>query len=173
MSLSSLLTGKARGRAEYGGVEVAESYGDVDLEWAAIDGRTGLVDTSFRRTIIVSGSERREYLHGQLSQSLVTLKPGDGAPALLLNAQGRVISMGAIYDEGEAFEIAVEADNLEPTLARLEQYCVADDVEFVVDDPRERFALVGPDAVRFLIDAGATDVPDDAETTGAWFMRVG
>ena len=82
-----------------------------------MDGRAGLFDTSFRRTIIVSGSERREFLHGQLSQSLVTLKPGDGAPALLLNAQGRVISIVAIYDEGEAFEIAVQADNLDATLA--------------------------------------------------------
>jgi folate-binding protein YgfZ len=170
VSLAALLASRAKSRIEYGGAEVAESYGDVDLEWAAIDGRTGLVDTSFRRTIVVSGSERRDYLHGQLSQSLVTLKPGDGAPALLLNPQGRLISTVAIYDEGEAFEIAVEESNLEATLARLEQYCVADDVEFLVDDPRERFALVGPDAMRFLVDAGA-EVPDDAETTGAWFMR--
>ena len=171
MSLAALLAGRARSRVVYGGAEVAESYGDIDLEWASLDGRAGLVDTSYRRTIVVTGSERRDYLHGQLTQSLITMKPGDGAPALLLDAKGHLISNVAIYDEGEAFEIAVEQDNLDATLERLQQFCVADDVEFLVDDPRERFGIVGRDAIRFLVEAGV-ELADDAEDH-PWFMRRG
>ena len=172
MSLGSWLATRAKSRAVYDGAEVAVVYDEVDLEWASLDGAAALVDTSYRRTLIASGEERRPFLHGQLSQSLVTLKTGEGAPALLLDAQGHVIALVAIYDEGETFEIMVEDAHAERTLERLRQFLVADAVEFELEAPRERFCIVGPDAFHVLGRVGI-EVPPRALTTrnGAWFMR--
>ena len=174
MSLGDFLAARATSRAPYEGVEVAQSYGDPELEWASLDARVGLVDARYRRTIIASGEERRQFLHGQLSQSLVTLKTGDGAPALLLNAQGRVMAILAVYDEGETFEMAVEASHLDLTLERLQQFLVADDVEFQNEEPRDRFSVVGPDACHMLEGLGIP-IPSRAHASmsGAWFMRSG
>lgn len=174
MSLGDFLAARAKSRANYDGIDVATAYDDPELEWASLDARAALVDTRFRRTIIASGDERRQFLHGQLSQSLVTLKTGDGAPALLLNAQGRVIAILAVYDEGETFEIMVEASHLDVTVERLQQFLVADDVDFQVEEPRDRFAVIGPDACHMLEGMGIP-IPSraDASSSGAWFMRSG
>jgi folate-binding protein YgfZ len=171
VSLKEFLKKRAASVADYDGAQVAQSYGDVALEWATIDGSAALVDTGFRRTISASGSERREFLNGQLSHSLVTIKKDHGTPALLLNVQGRVETILSVYDAGEDFKLVVEAAHVERTLKRLEQFLVADDVELEVEPPRERFTVVGPDAPRLVAGFGV-DVPAlDPTRAAEWFMR--
>jgi aminomethyltransferase len=173
VSLSEQLALRAQSTSAYDGVDVAEAYGDVDLEWAALDGSAALVDTSFRRTIGVTGEERRQFLQGQVSHSLATVKQGAGVPALLLNAQGRVLSIVPVYDAGETFELNVEEANVEATLARLEQFLIADDAELALDEPQDRFSVVGPDAL-MKVAAMGVDVPMRAESpafSGPWFVR--
>jgi folate-binding protein YgfZ len=129
------------------------------------------VDASFRRTIVATGGERREFLQGQLSHSLVTVKDGHGTPALLLNAQGRVQSILSVYVTGERIELVVDASSLEATLARLEQFLVADDVEFEAEPPGDRLALIGREAHGMLADLGVAVPESDATRAGEWFTR--
>ena len=173
MSLTDLLASRAKAVIAYDGVEVARTFGDPEIEWATLDAAVALVDTSYRRTIIVSGTERRSFLHGQISQSVLTLKTGESQPSLLLNAQGRVLAIVAVYEEGETFEIVVEEANLTPTFERLEQFLVADDVEFRIEEARDRFAVVGPDTPRLLAQLGV-GLPAEVHSSasGTWFMRA-
>lgn len=172
MSLAKYLETRARSFVDYEGVNVAASYGDVDLEWATLDGGAALVDTRFRTTITASGSERREFLNGQLSHSLVTLKEGRGTPALLLTAQGRVVSIVSVYDAGAAFKLVTDVAQLESTMKRLEQFLVADDVEFEREPARDRFTVAGRDAPRVVASLGV-DVPNaDSTRVSEWFMRT-
>jgi folate-binding protein YgfZ len=171
VSIADLLAGRARATADYDGAEVAEAYDDVDLEWAAIDGNVAIADTRYRRTLVATGSEARQFLQGQLSHSLATLKDGRGAPSLLLTAQGHVVSILAAYDAGEAIELVVEERHLDRTRARLEQFLVADDVELEERPPSDRFTLVGRNVPRMVADFGI-DVPREDPTSAAgWFVR--
>jgi folate-binding protein YgfZ len=171
VSLAKLLETRTKSFTDYEGANVPLSYGDVDLEWATLDGSAALLDARYRTTITASGAERREFLNGQLSHSLVTLKEGRGTPSLLLNAQGRVVSILSIYDAGPAFKLLVESSQLEATKKRLEQFLVADDVELEVEPARDRFTVAGKDAPRVVASFGV-DVPNaDSTRMSEWFMR--
>ncbi len=100
-----------------------------------------------RRILRAAGSERVEFLHGQLSSDVKSLTPGGGQASLLLSAQGRVEAIVALYDAGETIEVACDAREVEAMRERLERFLIADDVELVADDaPAATFALYGPDA---------------------------
>ena len=140
----------------------------VEAEWRALDGGAALLDLSYRRSIVAEGEERADFLHGQLSNDIVSLGPGEGAPALALTAQGRVESMLAVYNRGDTLELCVDAASLDDTCKRLEQFLVADDVEFAVTAPADRLGVAGPDVARVLTAAGVPLAADRLDACG-WF----
>jgi folate-binding protein YgfZ len=100
-----------------------------------------------RRILRAEGSERVEFLHGQLSSNVKALTAAGGQASLLLSAQGRVEAIVALYDTGETIEIACDAREIEAVRERLERFLIADDVELITEDaPVATFALYGPDA---------------------------
>lgn len=100
-----------------------------------------------RRILRAEGSERVEFLHGQLSSNVKSLTAGAGQASLLLSAQGRVEAIVALYDAGESIEIVCDASELEGVRERLERFLIADDVDLVAEEaPAATFALYGPDA---------------------------
>jgi len=108
-----------------------------------------------RRILRVEGSERVDFLHGQLSSDVRALGPGGGQASLLLSAQGRVEGIVSLYDAGEALEIACDARDGVAAQARLERFLIADDVEISLEPPpAATFVLIGADAPAAL--AGLT-----------------
>jgi folate-binding protein YgfZ len=156
VTLTELVASRAQGTGEYHGVSTAVGFGDPVAEWEALDRGAALLDRSFRRSIVASGEDRSRFLQGQLSSQVECLSAGDGQAALLLNAQGRVQSILALYDRGDAFHLVVDADLLAASTERLEQFLVADDVEF--EPPAEsaaiQLALAGPEAEALLSKVG-------------------
>ncbi len=61
-------------------------------EYAALRQGAGLVDRSDRGRIVVSGSDRRSYLHGLLTNDITALKAGEGCYAAYLTPQGRMMT---------------------------------------------------------------------------------
>jgi len=169
--LAGLLAGRGVRVGDYAGATTAAAYGDVEAEWRALDGKAALLDLRWRRSIIAEGEERAEFLQGQLSGDIVSLGSGDGAPALALSAQGRTESMLAVYNRGDTFEICVDASLLDDTGKRLEQFLVADDVEFAVCPPCDRIGVVGPGAAAVLAEVGVS-LPSDEPTGGGWFYAT-
>jgi folate-binding protein YgfZ len=155
VSLGAFLQSEAARLEDYGGAATARDYGDVRAEWEALDVGAALMDTSYRRSIVATGSERSDFLHGQLSADVRGITPGGGAGALLLTAQGRVVSLLALYDDraGE----------------RIEQFLVADDVEFEAAEPRDRITVAGPKAPALLAEVGIDGIP----VTSAWLVAGG
>jgi len=157
-SLASLLRERAVEVGNYGGVPTAARFGEAAAEWRALTEASAVLDLSRRRTILVRGEEREQFLQGQLTQNVLSMPCGAGRPALLLNAQGRVQSMLTIYSRSDLFEIHVDADLLEPTRARLEQFLIADDVEMEGTDAGERIGVAGPRALAVLEVASGMDL---------------
>lgn len=163
MSLSGLVSARSDEMGEYHDVATAACFGDSGAEWEALNSGVALLDRSYRRTLRAVGEDCRRFLHGQLSSDVASLQSGGGQPTLLLNAQGRVQSILALYDRGEHFDLVVDADLVDASKERLEQFLVADDVEFSVVDESESIQLGvgGPKAAAVLSKAGI-EVPQDA-----------
>ena len=83
--------------AEINGQEVVLDYGDALAEHAALRDSAGVLDLSFRSRVCLAGAERARFLHGQVTNSVKDLKPGEGCYAALVNAKGKLQSDLNIY----------------------------------------------------------------------------
>ncbi len=153
-SLDELVEGRAAGLADYGGVPVATTFGDTVAEWHAIDSAAGLIDLRFCRLLAAEGTERHEFLHGQLTNHIKDLREGAGCGSLLLAPEGRPRALLAVYDEGERLLISLDAALLESSREALERFIVTDDCEFEVLPAVPHIGLVGPEAASVLAEAG-------------------
>jgi tRNA-modifying protein YgfZ len=95
--------------AEPGAVEadgpdtgVAAHYGDPYAEQRAVAAGWGVVDTSHRPVIRITGPDRLSWLHSLTTQHLEQLAPGDGTQALILSPQGHVEHHLTLTDDGSA-----------------------------------------------------------------------
>ncbi|MEE8311926.1 MAG: hypothetical protein V3R77_06695 [Candidatus Binatia bacterium] len=165
--LAADLSSRAVATASYRGREMAASYGDVVAEWRALDAATGLVDFSFLTDIVATGEERVEFLQGQLSQDVSDLRDGDGTPALALTVQGRVQAVLGLYVRGDEIDIVVDAAGHATARQRLEQFLVADDVDFEDGPDLEHIGVVGPGCHDLL--ARACGVTADEQR---WWTRT-
>lgn len=148
----------------YEGADATGSSGDVAAEWKLLDAGAALLDSRWRRFFPATGEERREFLHGQTSGNVAALAPGDGCAALVLTAQGRPLSILALYETGERIWIATTAAQLAATRAGLSRFLVADDCDFEDDVDAACVTVAGPRAAQVLAAAGA----HEPSTLAAW-----
>lgn len=171
MTLAALATAAASEFVAYDGATVPLGYGDVAVEHAALHGGVALLWQPQRRFLGAAGSERVEFLQGQLSNDVAGLGPGQGQAALLLSAQGKVEALVGAYAVGERIEIVSDAAHVETVAARIEKFLVADDVELEREPPTDStVALAGPDAPALL----STLTGRDRESLArGWYVWAG
>jgi folate-binding protein YgfZ len=113
--------------------------------------RSALVDRSDRGRIVVSGSDRRSYLQGLLTNDIAALDAGHGCYAAYLTAQGRMIADLHVYELGDAILLTVAGDVKDTVLTRLDQFLFAEDVQLGdVTSTFAQIAVVGPAAARTI-----------------------
>lgn len=133
------------------GFEAVESYGDPAREHRALHESCGWLDLSYRNRIVLLGKDRAKLLHGQVTNNIKDLKPGEGCYAALVNAKAKMLADLQVF----ALENELLLD-LEPGLAasvgpRLEKFFLADDVQWVDAAPHYGLlSLQGPRALRAL-----------------------
>ena len=165
MSLAELLAAKPGPRADYSGVATALDYGSPREEGSAALESAALFDLGWLAGFRAGGSERAEFLQGQLSNDVASLGPGHGCPCLLLNAQGRLIAILSVFNAGGQFLLVTEQATRGAAIAALEGFLVADDVELNIDEGSDRIGVGGPDAPAVLARAGLELA--DADLTAA------
>jgi folate-binding protein YgfZ len=132
---------------EVNGVEVVESYGDPVVEHAALIEAAGVVDLSGRSRLCLGGADRVKFLHGQVTNDVNRLKPGQGCYAALVSAKGKMQSDLNIYSLPDELLLDFEPGYAAAVAERLEKYIIADDVQVV--DVAPQFGLIsvqGPKA---------------------------
>ena len=72
-------------------VQIVESYGEVELEYAAIRKGAALMDVPQRAVVILTGKDRRSFLQNKVTNDVSRLAPGKGVYAYLLNLKGRIV----------------------------------------------------------------------------------
>jgi aminomethyltransferase len=143
------------------GVEVPEHFGDPAHEYEAARKAVGLVDMSFRGTIVLTGADRVRWLNGQITNDMKELKAGQGKLAAALNVKGHILADLAVYGLADSVRIDLSRDRAQVVRDAFDRYVVAEDV--VVENASDRYAhlmLVGPRAQSFMVEVAGDAVSD-------------
>jgi folate-binding protein YgfZ len=129
---------------------------DVARELAALRAGGGLFRLPGRGVLAVGGSDRVRWLDGMISADVKSLRPGGGAPGLLLTRQGRIVADLHVLARADELWLELERSALPAVREQLLRYVVADDVT-LTDRSAElaRLAAEGPRAAALLAAAGA------------------
>jgi folate-binding protein YgfZ len=127
--------------------ELVGDYGNSAAEYRALTERAGVLDLSARSRLSLTGADRVRFLHGQVTNNVKDLNPGEGCYAALVTAKGKMVSDLNIYCLPDELRLDFEPGLAATVRERLEKYIIADDVE--VRDVSQDYALLsvqGPQA---------------------------
>jgi folate-binding protein YgfZ len=129
------------------GAEIVSDYGDVVAEHVALRESAGVFDLSFRGRICLTGVDRIRFLHGQVTNDVKRLSPGEGCYAVLTTAKGKMESDLNIFCLQDELLLDFEPGLTAKVSQRLEKFLVSDDVQIVDAAPHYGLLSVqGPKA---------------------------
>ena len=113
------------------GVEVVNDYGDSLREYCYLQESAGVIDLSSRGRLCVAGADRKRFLHGQVTNDINRLQPGEGCYAAITNAKGKMVADANIYCLEDELLLDIEPGLTPTTFQRLDKYIIADDVQLL------------------------------------------
>jgi folate-binding protein YgfZ len=119
---------------------------EIDAEYRELREGSGLLERAERAVLEIRGADAADFLHGQVTNDIVALAPGQGCYAAMLNPKGRIIAdMRVLRVSPERFVIDIESSAHEAVLRDLRMYKIGRQVE-VLDASAERtvLSLIGP-----------------------------
>ncbi|MFM1768392.1 MAG: hypothetical protein RJA22_921 [Verrucomicrobiota bacterium] len=130
-----------------GGAEAVAHYGNPRAEYDALRQGVALLDLGFRSRLCVTGADRQRFLHGQVTNDILALRPGQGCYAALVNNKGRVESDLHVHCLPDELLLDFEPGLTPAVTRRLERFIVADDVQLLdVSAAYGHLAILGPRA---------------------------
>jgi len=134
-----------------GAVELVETFGELELEYAALRKGCVLLDQPNRAIIEVTGRDRLAFLNRMLTQELKDLGPHSVRRGFWLNKKGRIDSDVRVIDLPSRTLLDVDVHSLARTIDTLNAFIIADDVALVSAAERtHRLALHGPTGTELL-----------------------
>ena len=117
-----------------------------------------VVDRSERGKLALTGSEAKDFLHGQVTNDVEGLAPGSGCYAAFLTHKGKMLGDVRILDTGDELLLDCERGALQELFTMIRRFKLGRDVELHKRTLEYGLlSLIGPDARRI---AGAADLPD-------------
>lgn len=138
-----------------------ESYQTSPDDYRALHEHAAIGAIAPRAQIGLTGKDRASYLQGLLTHDIPALQPGMGCYSAWLTPQGRMLTDLHVLEAGDMMLLDVPADQLEPTLRRLDQFLFSEDVQFAdLTGSLRAVWLHGPDAAAIIEHAigGLSDV---------------
>src|ERR1700737_70123 len=77
-------------------------------QYRALREGAGLIDRTDRGRLLLTGSDRRAYLQGLLTNDIIALTPGTGCYTAYLTAQGRMIADMRVFETGDALLVDLD-----------------------------------------------------------------
>jgi folate-binding protein YgfZ len=152
--------------------ELVATFGDVELEYAAIRRGAGLFDSPHLGTILVTGKDRIEFLNRMLTQELKGMETGEVRSAFWLNRQGRIQSDLLLIELGDRMLIVVDICQTASTVKTLREFVFAEDVEFKdISSEYHHIAIHGRQTIEFLT-AACGLAPDRFEACAANALTI-
>lgn len=129
--------------ADVAGAEVVGHYGNSAAEYRALVENAALLDLGFRGRVCLLGADRARFLHGQVTNDINRLAPGQGCYALLTTNKGRLQADLNIHCLADELLLDFEPGLTARVIERLEKFIVADDVQIVDVAPHYGLLAVG------------------------------
>jgi tRNA-modifying protein YgfZ len=98
-------------------------------EYRALTERCGLVDRSERGKLALTGGEAREFLHGQVSNDVEALEPGQGCYAAFLTPKGKMLGDLRVLNLGDEMFLDTERTSLQALFNMIRRFKLGRDVE--------------------------------------------
>src|SRR3954471_1649517 len=122
---------------------------EVQTEQEILRSGCGLLDRSERGKLALTGPEAKAFLHGQVTNDVEGLAPGDGCYAAFLTHKGKMIGDLRVLDTGDELLLDTERSALQELFNMIRRFKIGRDVELHKRTLETAlFSLVGPDAVR-------------------------
>jgi len=132
-------------------VEVVGTFGDLELEYAAIRKSCVLIDLPQRGVLEVTGPERLEFLNRMLTQELKNLPPFASRRSFWLNRKGRIDADVRVIDLPSRTLLDVDVLATKRALDGLASYIITEDVQIRdVTQEMHRLSLHGPTSIALV-----------------------
>src|SRR4030095_15192199 len=155
-------------------MEVVNDYGDASREHAWLRDGVGVLDLSFRSRLVIAGTDRKRFLHGQVTNNVSDLHPGEGCYAALVTPKGKMQSDLNIYCLESELLLDCEPGLTDRIAQRFEKYIVADDVQVVEVAPHcGLISVQGPKAHSVLPQISPGSDPPDQPMSFTSTMQPG
>jgi len=128
-------------------VDVSTVADPIPAEYRALTEGVGLVDRSERGKLALTGAEAKEFLHGQVTNDVEALRPGEGCYAAFLTHKGKMLGDLRVLHLGDELFLDTERVALQELFNMIRRYKLGRDVELhkrTVE--RGLLSLVGPGA---------------------------
>ncbi len=114
-------------------------------QYRALRQDAALVNRSGRGRLRLSGSDRRDYLQGLLTNDILALTAGSGCYACLLTAQGRMVSDMYVLETGSDILIDLEGVVTSRIAEHLERFIFSEDAEVTnISGSTAQLGVFGP-----------------------------
>ncbi len=132
-------------------IELVESFGEVDFEYASLRKASALIDQPHRGTIEIVGADRHSFLQSMITNDTKALTPGRSIHAFWLNRKGRIVADLRLTELGDRTLVDLDAHAVDATIESLNAYIITEDVELRDASERlHRLALHGPTSLELL-----------------------
>lgn len=132
-------------------IQLAATFGEPELEYAAIRKTAGLMDLPQQGLLRVTGDDRLAFLGSMLAQEMVSAQPGEVRQSFWLNRQGRIQADLTLVVAPEAVWISVDAHQAASAAATLSEFLFSEDVAIEdLSDSHHLLSLHGPKAGLYL-----------------------
>ena len=132
-------------------LQIVESYGEVEAEYAAIRKGAALMDAPHRSVVVLTGKDRLSFLHNKVTNDTLKLTAGQGCYAYLLNLKGRITMDMNILQAEDATLVELDARLTPEFLRIMEKYIFTEDVRLLnASQQLGRLSLMGPKALALL-----------------------
>lgn len=148
---SMLAYGHASQAAPSNIIYVVETFGELELEYAALRKHCILLDLPHRAIVELSGPDRLDFLNRMVTQELKGLAPFHMRRSFWLNKKGRIDADMRIIDLPSRTLLEVDVHAAERTAKSLGGFIISEDA--AIDDWTEkthRLALHGPKSLQLI-----------------------
>src|SRR3954453_518185 len=115
---------------------------------------TFVVDRSERGKLALAGGEAKDFLHGQVTNDILGLRPGRGCYAAFLTHKGKMLGDMRVFDVGDELLLDCERVALQELFNMIRRYKLGRDVELHKRTLElALLSVIGPDAPRLAGEA--------------------
>jgi len=135
--------------------EIVETFGELDMEYAAIRKGCVLFDAPHTGTLRIKGSERLAFLNNMITNQTNALTPGSSTDSFWLNQKGRIDADLRLIERDTETIVRLDRHLAGPTATALAAYVFAEDCAITdASDEAHWISIHGPTSAALLSAAG-------------------